>query len=186
MKRLLFSLLLTIPGILNADTPTNYSISVSGPVAELEFSCEDPCELDRQEIVGSAGGKFSRLETVEVSKRDTLITGSRIKRKSGTGPGRAGIQCIGNCSSGQHSVQLVFEAKRILREGIKITITDGHAHFVFYSVVNTVKGPATLLQQSDLYIDRPLIQLNLHGHEVEILTAMEHPEKINWLSDRSS
>jgi len=184
MKTIILSLLLASPGILSAETPTHYSISVSGPAAELEFSCGDPCELDEQEIVGSSGGKLIRSESIEESKRDTVITGSRIKRRGNIDPSRDGIQCIGNCSSGKKNTQLVFESRRTLREGIKVTITEGYARFVFYSVINTEKGQATLLQHSDFRIDRPLIELNLHGHEVEILTAMEGSNKSNWLSDR--
>ena len=186
MKITLLSLLLASPVLLNAATPEHYSISVSGPVAELEFSCGDPCEVDEQKIVGNIGGKSVRSETNEERGKDRVITGSRIKRTGDTHPSRDGIQCIGNCSNGRKSTHLTFEARHTLREGVKVNITDGHAHIVFYSVVETEKGPATLKQQSDFRIDRPLIELNLHGHEVEILTAMENPAKTNWLSERNS
>ena len=179
----LISMLLVVSTAFSDDTSSSYGIRVSGPIAELKFTCDDPCRLNEKEFVGSSGGTLSRSK-VEV--KDVLITGSRIKRKGNTNLTMNGVQCMGNCPTGNRSTGLGFESRRNLYEGIKITISDSYAHFIFYSVVDTEKGKATRTQYSDFRIDRPLIQLELHGHSVEIQTMVKDSLMTNTPEDSES
>lgn len=157
---ILLSLTLAAP-VLAQDAapadPPRYRISVSGPVAELVTSCDDPCEIDEVEVVGRTSG---RLTTSQVATREQDANPEEV--------------CQGNCDTGrQVQNMMVFSTPRTLREGLSLTIRDGRAHFIFHSVTETESGPATLLQHSEFRVDRPFISVYLHGHDVVVRTDME-------------
>ena len=144
----------------SADTTRKYQISVKGPVAELETTCVDPCQVDLHDVVGQAGGQVTR------SGKSKSAGSSREHFGDG-------IKCKGDCNNTDAVLEIKFQAKRTLREGVEVTIKDGRAHFIFYSVVETEDGPATRRQHSEFRIDRPVIEVELHGHDVIVRTTTE-------------
>ena len=169
MKTIFISLVIYTSAIAPVVASSSYTISIDGPSAVTEFMCDDPCHVDQQEIVGQAGGEMKEKEITKKSK--SAVTGSHLNSERSLEA--KGIKCTGDCGKGGKTSQMVFEHKRTLRQGFKLDIEDGAAHIIFYSVTDTENGPATLLQHSQFRIDRPLIELNLHGHEVEIRTDLD-------------
>ena len=169
MKTIFISLVIYASAIAPVEASSSYTISIDGPSVVTEITCDDPCHVDQQEIVGHSGGEMKEQEVT--GKNALPVTGSHLDAAKNRA--EKGIKCTGNCGKGGKTTQLVFEHKRTLRHGYKLDIEDGSAHIIFYSVTDTENGPATLLQHSQFRIDRPLIELNLHGHEVEIRTDLD-------------
>lgn len=169
MKSILIALVIYTSVIAPVVASSSYTISIDGPSVVTEFTCDDPCHVDQQEIVGHAGGEMKDQEVT--GKNTSPVTGSHLDSEKSRA--EKGIRCTGDCGGGGKTTQFVFEHKRTLRQGYKLDIEDGSAHIIFYSVTDTEKGPATRLQHSQFRIDRPLIELNLHGHEVEIRTDLD-------------
>jgi hypothetical protein len=149
-----------------ADTTRKYQISVRGPLVELETTCIDPCQIDRHDVVGQSGGQVTR-------SGKSKNTGSGTERRGDREHFEDGIKCKGDCNNSDAVMEIKFQAKRTLREGIEVTIKDGRAHFIFYSVVEAEDGPATRRQHSEFRIDRPIIEVELHGHDVIVRTETE-------------
>jgi hypothetical protein len=155
----ILSFLMSAVGAAPATVSATYQISVMGPAIELETSCQDPCQLDEHKVIGRAGGQLSSEETIV---------------RNGNDPLEDGVKCKGDCSgSSKKATKMVFQPQRDLREGIEISIKEGGAHFIFYSVVETEEGPATRRQHSEFRIDRPLLEVELHDHAVVITTVSE-------------
>ncbi len=150
---------------------STYNVTINGPLVVTEFTCDDPCHVDQQEIVGYSGGGMISRETTATDKKRTPLTGSHLD--TGRSHAEMGVKCVGDCGTWEENTLIIFELKRTLRQGFKLDIEDESAHFIFYSVTDTEYGPATLLQHSQFRIDRPLIELDLHGHEVEIRTDFD-------------
>ena len=68
----------------------------------------------------------------------------------------------------QRGLSIKFDPKRDLKQGLEVTIRDGNAHFIFYKVVDTEQGQATRRQHAEFRIDRPLIEAEIHGHDVVV------------------
>lgn len=164
MKIILLSLAISTSALSPVMAASTYSITINGPIVVTEFSCDDPCHIDQQEIIGYSGGRITTQ--VSTNKNGVPATGSHLD--IGRSHAGKGIKCVGNCDNKEENTLIIFEHKRTLRNGFKLDIKDRSAHFIFYSVIDTERGPATLLQQSQFRVDRPLIEVELHGHEVEI------------------
>lgn len=157
-----FLSLLFLAADVPATPPTSYDISVSGPVVNIETSCNDPCRIEQIEDLGHAGGGAKAVEPAEGDDEDA----------------DAEDDCLGDCLTGgkqeglhqQRGLRIQFDPKRDLREGLELTITDGQAHFIFYTVVETEKGRATRRQHAEFRIDRKLIELEVHDHDVAVRT----------------
>lgn len=157
---LMLSLLLasTDPAHAEADAVhIQYSILVYGPGGEVEATCTDPCHIDQHQLTGHSGGEMTTSSAVREADED---------------PRADGIKCTGTCASGKPGTTVEFNARKALYEGIEVRIEERYAHFIFYSVVDTEEGPSTLKQHAEFRIDRPLIQLDLHGHEIEVRAVM--------------
>ena len=157
-------------GVFAADEPDGslYTISISGPAVNLETSCDDPCAVDEVVTVGSVDTKASKSDQMESHGGEELSFGS---------------ECSGNCR--QQSAQLRVETGRELREGVELSIEEQWAHFVFHSVTDTDKGPATKRQHFEFRIDRPLIEVDLGEHRLRLTAKVEQdPSVIRRKSDR--
>ena len=168
MKATVFILLCSASALSPVLAAPTYSITINGPVVVTEFTCDDPCHVDQQEIVGYSGGGMTSIETTD--KNPSPLTEGQLDTKRSHA--ERGIKCVGDCGLREENTLLIFEHKRKLRNGFKLDIEDESAHFIFYSVTDTENGPATLLQHSQFRIDRPLIELDLHGHAVEVRTIL--------------
>ena len=69
---------------------------------------------------------------------------------------------------------------------MKLTIRGDRVHFIFYTITDTNQGPATLLQHSELRIDRPRIEVSIRDHDVVIETDMEESERTDIMRRRDS
>jgi len=141
----------------------HYRISVSGPFVNIETSCNDPCQFDKLEVIGESGGQPS---------------GDDAKTASSEEPGEDEQPCEGDCvvlrqgkEFEQRGLRIKFDPKRDLKQGLEVTINDGNAHFIFYKVVDTEQGQATRRQYAEFRIDRPLIEAEIHGHDVSVRTG---------------
>lgn len=166
------------------ETTPRYQVSVDGPVAKTAFACDDPCEVDESTVVGYAGGEVR--SGGRGGTDDLPPTGSRIVDEDGADFEAEGIDCQGNCTSTANEGLLTFEPRRRLREGMKVTIRNDRAHFIFYVITETASGPATLLQHSEFDIDRPLIEVTVRDHDVVIRTDMDESERSDRMRRRDS
>lgn len=138
-----------------------YRIKVSGPLAEIDELCNAPCEIERVRVVGRVEATAEVAQDVQTGERKT----------------DPHVTCTGNCGGKEKASTLTVSPARSLREGVEFSIVDGMARFVFYSVTETERGPATLQGHSSFRIDRPLLALELRDHEVE-LTVLD-PETVS-------
>lgn len=155
MRQILYLLVLLWPVCsLAQESVSRYQISVSGPLAEFREACDDPCAIERVEVVGKVEAEMGVAD-------DAPARESRRKDPM--------VGCSGNCDGGpQQQSRMTMKPPRTLREGVEVKIRNSSAKFVFYSVTDTDEGPATLQQHSSFRIDRPLIELELHDHDVVV------------------
>jgi hypothetical protein len=168
MKITFLGLILTTMVVTPVLAEPLYSIHIKGPVVIIEFSCDDPCDVAELNVVGHAGGGLTSTE-VDGNKKQ----GSPSARENA----QSGVKCKGTCGKSEQSITMVFETERTLREGFELTISDSQAHFILYSVTETEQGQATRRQHSQFRIDRSLIELELHDHDVTIRTEMTDSKK---------
>ena len=138
-----------------------YSISISGPRVTLEAACDDPCHIEEVELVGNVAMKADKTESIAGHTEDEVSFDS---------------ECYGDCK--KQKTQLRVSGPRKLREGVEVTIEEQWAHFVFYSVTDTDKGPATRRQHFEFRIDRPLIEVSLDDHQLQLTANVEQDEDV--------
>jgi hypothetical protein len=154
MISLIISLFLNVADASPEGQSSDYSISVKGPLATESFICNDPCRIDETLVIKQNSSDIAigtNSKTEEVSKQ---------------------VKCKGNCIKHDERMQVVLKTAPKLRRGLEITIVDGHAHFIFYSVAESENGPSTRRQHSEFRVDRPLIELELHDHDVVIKASI--------------
>lgn len=171
----LLMLLLTGPAYNLSEAP-RYRVSVDGPLIEIEFTCNDPCTLDRTEVVGHAAPELEFQDGNVPGIRRAAHTGTHIIRER-LGFAQGNVQCQGNCQEGGGTSRIRLGVGHRLEEGLEVRIRDSYADFVFATVVYTDDGPATLRHHSEFRIDRPLIELTLEGHKVVVQTRMSEAER---------
>ena len=133
-----------------------YAITISGPQVNLEAACDDPCRIDEVELVGNVAMKANKTESEAGNAEDELSFDS---------------ECYGDCR--KKKTQLSVSGPRKLREGVEVTIEERWAHFIFYSVTDTDKGPATRRRHYEFRVDRPLIEVALDDHQLKLRAQVE-------------
>jgi len=139
-----------------------YDISIDGPFVKATFICGDPCDVDERQLVGHHDDQADDQSSKQKAKNDA--SSSATQREFA----QRGVKCSGNCGKAEKGAVIAFSPGKDLQEGFTLSIKEGAAHFIFYSVTETEKGPATLRQHSQFRIDRALIELELHDNDVEI------------------
>ena len=141
-----------------------YEVEIKGPAGKVTFSCNDPCEFDALRQVGRVDGEL------------TLTSKAASQHELRMDLALNGVHCSGTCA-GADADMLIFKQARALREGLQVTIRDNYAYFTFHTVVPGEHGEASKVEYSEFRIDRPLILLDLHDHDVSVRTAMDASER---------
>lgn len=151
----------------DSSVPHRYRIGVDGPLGVFAIDCIDPCEVKETRSRPQAPPEVF-VERGEAPAGRPRRQRSTLKRDPALSYMEEGIVCIGNCAPASPASKVMIGPLASLEEGVALRVRDGRARFLFLSVIERDGVPAARRLVSEFRIDRPHIDVELHGHRVTV------------------